>query len=226
MKKGLSILFIIMLCLALLTGCNEKKDQIPTEIVFMKGFPTVIDMYEGEELNDNYVMFKGIVDFKNNNVIFVSSDEKIVRVDVSTQEFPIYTYFDIEAVSVGEAIIYAQSVDGSVISEPIKINVLEKETKEDSTESTTTSETEPEVPSAIESETQAITESESVTETQTETDIEKEAETYILNTNSKKYHTPSCSFVTRMNEANKAEFCGDDSELIAQGYSACKSCKP
>lgn len=50
--------------------------------------------------------------------------------------------------------------------------------------------------------------------------------TYILNTNSKKFHYPSCSSVSRMSEKNKKEFNGSRTELINDGYSACKSCNP
>ena len=50
--------------------------------------------------------------------------------------------------------------------------------------------------------------------------------TYILNTNSKKFHTPSCSSVNKMSDKNKQSFTGDKNDLIAQGYSACGICKP
>ena len=50
--------------------------------------------------------------------------------------------------------------------------------------------------------------------------------TYILNTNSKKFHSPSCSSVSKMAEKNKQEYSGNKNDLIAQGYSACGICKP
>ena len=50
--------------------------------------------------------------------------------------------------------------------------------------------------------------------------------TYILNTNSKKFHSPSCSSVNKMAEKNKQEYSGNKNDLIAQGYSACGICKP
>ena len=49
---------------------------------------------------------------------------------------------------------------------------------------------------------------------------------YILNTNTKKFHKPSCSSVDDMKESNKAEFVGDRSEVIARGYDPCGRCKP
>ena len=53
-----------------------------------------------------------------------------------------------------------------------------------------------------------------------------EATEYILNTNSKKFHKPSCSSVSQMSEANKQVYTGSRDDLIAQGYEACKKCNP
>lgn len=50
--------------------------------------------------------------------------------------------------------------------------------------------------------------------------------TYVLNTNSKKFHFPSCSSVESMGESNKQEYTGSREDLIAQGYSPCGTCKP
>lgn len=49
---------------------------------------------------------------------------------------------------------------------------------------------------------------------------------YILNTNTKKFHYPSCSSVDDMKEKNKQEFFGSRDEAVAQGYSPCGRCKP
>ena len=50
--------------------------------------------------------------------------------------------------------------------------------------------------------------------------------TYILNTNTKKFHTPDCGSVEQMKDANKKEFSGSRDELIAEGYVPCKKCNP
>ena len=49
---------------------------------------------------------------------------------------------------------------------------------------------------------------------------------YILNTSSKRIHTPECSSVSTMSEANKREYTGHLADLLADGYTACDSCKP
>ena len=50
--------------------------------------------------------------------------------------------------------------------------------------------------------------------------------TYIANTNTMKFHKPSCSSVARMNEKNKWYFTGTRQELIDKGYQPCKNCNP
>ena len=50
------------------------------------------------------------------------------------------------------------------------------------------------------------------------------ATTYILNTNSGKFHLPSCSSVDDMDESNKKEVSSTISEMEAQGYSPCGRC--
>ena len=50
--------------------------------------------------------------------------------------------------------------------------------------------------------------------------------TYILNTNSKKFHYPDCSSVSQMSESNKEEYTGTREELIEMGYEPCGNCNP
>ena len=51
-------------------------------------------------------------------------------------------------------------------------------------------------------------------------------QTYVLNTSSKKFHTPGCSAISRMKESNKQSYSGTRDSLIAQGYTPCGLCKP
>lgn len=52
------------------------------------------------------------------------------------------------------------------------------------------------------------------------------ASNYIVNTNTGKFHYPSCSSVSDMNESNKMYYTGTRDELIQQGYSPCGRCHP
>ncbi len=49
---------------------------------------------------------------------------------------------------------------------------------------------------------------------------------YVLNTNSKKFHLPSCSGATDMSEKNRQEYTGSRELLIAQGFEPCSQCEP
>ena len=93
--------------------------------------------------------------------------------------------------------------------------------------------------------TEAVTEHEPVTESQTEEPeiirlepveqqepverelpSEEKSQTYILNTNTKKFHYPSCSSVNSMKDKNKQEYTGSRDDIIAMGYDPCKRCYP
>ena len=49
---------------------------------------------------------------------------------------------------------------------------------------------------------------------------------YVLNTNTHKFHYPSCSSVGDMKPENTSYFTGSRDEVIAQGYKPCGRCKP
>ncbi len=53
-----------------------------------------------------------------------------------------------------------------------------------------------------------------------------EEKTYILNTNNKRYHLPTCSSVSKISNANKSVFTGTKQSLNNQGYQPCGTCKP
>ena len=55
---------------------------------------------------------------------------------------------------------------------------------------------------------------------------ESVGQTYVLNTNTKKFHIPTCRSVKQMKDKNKEDFCGSRDEVIAKGYSPCKICNP
>lgn len=49
---------------------------------------------------------------------------------------------------------------------------------------------------------------------------------YVLNTNSKKFHIPSCSSVGQMSPKNREDVENTRENLIAKGYDPCKRCNP
>ncbi len=50
--------------------------------------------------------------------------------------------------------------------------------------------------------------------------------TYVLNTNTKKFHVPSCSSVTRMSAKNREDTALERAEVLSRGYSPCGICNP
>lgn len=49
---------------------------------------------------------------------------------------------------------------------------------------------------------------------------------YVVNTNTGKFHYPSCASVKKMKESNKMFFTGTRDELISRGYAPCGNCHP
>lgn len=49
---------------------------------------------------------------------------------------------------------------------------------------------------------------------------------YVLNTNTKKFHFPSCSSADDIKATNREDYIGSRDDLIAQGYVPCKRCNP
>ncbi len=50
--------------------------------------------------------------------------------------------------------------------------------------------------------------------------------TYVLNTNTKRFHLPTCDSVMEMKPKNREYFYGNRDEVIAEGYVPCGRCKP
>lgn len=49
---------------------------------------------------------------------------------------------------------------------------------------------------------------------------------YVVNTNTDKFHYPSCSSVKKIKESNRWDYHGTREELINMGYDPCKNCNP
>lgn len=56
--------------------------------------------------------------------------------------------------------------------------------------------------------------------------IVKREPTYILNTNSRRFHFPSCDSVAKTKAQNRQEYFGTREELLSAGYTPCGSCHP
>ena len=55
---------------------------------------------------------------------------------------------------------------------------------------------------------------------------ESDAQDYVLNKNTKKFHYPNCKSVNQMKEKNKEYVTATREEIIDRGYEPCKNCNP
>lgn len=51
-------------------------------------------------------------------------------------------------------------------------------------------------------------------------------ESYVLNTNTMKFHLPSCGSVGQMQEEHREDFLGEREDLLEKGYEPCGKCNP
>lgn len=56
--------------------------------------------------------------------------------------------------------------------------------------------------------------------------VETVTQDYVLNTNTKKFHYPSCSSVKDIKSSNRSDYSGTREEIINQGYKPCGRCHP
>lgn len=141
-------------------------------------------------------------------------------------------YYRIRPHSPGTCTIYVESADGKFATEKIEITVIDPSVPPETTSVTditssieTTSTTEP----TLSTETTSVTETTRIPETTTYQEPVSATEaikTYTLNTNTKKFHNPSCSYANRISGANKSSYTGTISALISQGYEPCGHCYP
>lgn len=59
-----------------------------------------------------------------------------------------------------------------------------------------------------------------------ETENTEKGQTYVLNTNTHKFHTQNCESVRDIAGSNKEVYAGNREDLINMGYEPCKRCKP
>lgn len=60
----------------------------------------------------------------------------------------------------------------------------------------------------------------------TTADASGEGASYVLNTSSKKFHTPECPNAGSISPNNREDFTGNREDLVSRGYAPCGQCKP
>ena len=122
--------------------------------------------------------------FSSDDVVFVSEDENVARIELEEVRADIFLYYKVTAVSVGETYVYAMSSDGSVLTPKQKVTVDsgdEPETAEplETVPPTPETETAPETEAETQPETEPVPEPVPETEPIPETAPETEAESTV-----------------------------------------------
>lgn len=108
-----------------------------------------------------------------------------------------------ETTAVTEAVIPAQAAETELPAETTEATVA---------------------PTEMTGETTLPAASEEATEETTAPEVP--AQSYVLNTNTKKFHYLWCTSVSQIKEKNRSEVTGTRDEIISRGYTPCGKCKP
>ena len=201
-----------------LTGenANEKNLITGTRYLNIEGmlpFENMVADYVKE--TDQHVMYRVTPVFEGDNFLAsgVLMEGKSVEDNGEGILFCVFAY----NVQPGVTIDYAtgeSTVDGTIANN-------ENTTKQETSQPTDTDTAKQETSQSTDTNTPQP--SESVSEQQP---AQSDAQTYILNTNTHKFHKPGCYSVEKIKPENYAEFTGTREEAIAYGYDPCKNCNP
>lgn len=200
---------------------NEKNLITGTRYLNVEGMLPFENMVADYVLETgNHVLYRVTPVFEGDNLVASGVLMESMSVEDQGEDimFNVYCY----NIQPGVVIDYATGdshLEEGVETEPATTKIAETEpatTKIAETEPATTQPATTEPATTQPATTKIVT-----TSKQTDTGT-----TYILNTNTKKFHKPSCSSVKQMSEENKEEYTGTRDEVIAMGYDPCKRCNP
>ena len=195
-----------------LTGenANEKNLITGTRYLNIEGmlpFENMVADYVKE--TDQHVMYRVTPVFEGDNLLAagVLMEGKSVEDNGEGVLFCVFAY----NVQPGVSIDYAtgeSSADGTIVNDT---SAQEEETQQSTDTNVQQEETQQPADTSV---------------TQQETSQSAETQTYVLNTNTHKFHKPGCYSVEKIKPENYAEFTGTREEAIAYGYDPCKNCNP
>ena len=201
-----------------LTGenANEKYRITGSRFLNIEGmlpFENMVADYVKE--TDQHVMYRVTPVFEGDNLLAsgVLMEGKSVEDNGEGILFCVFAY----NVQPGVSIDYAtgeSSADGTIANN-------ENTTKQETSQPTNTTTEKQETSQSTDTNTPQSSESVSG-----EQPAQSDAQTYILNTNTHKFHKLGCYSVEKIKPENYAEFTGTREEAIAYGYDPCKNCNP
>ena len=195
-----------------LTGenANEKNLITGTRYLNIEGmlpFENMVADYVKE--TDQHVMYRVTPVFEGDNLLAagVLMEGKSVEDNGESVLFCVFAY----NVQPGVSIDYATGesfADGTIVNDT---SVQQEETQQSTDTNVQQEETQQSTDTNVQQE---------------ETQQSAETQTYVLNTNTHKFHKPGCYSVEKIKPENYAEFSGTREEAIAYGYDPCKNCNP
>ena len=201
-----------------LTGenANEKNLITGTRYLNIEGmlpFENMVADYVKE--TDQHVMYRVTPVFEGDNLLAsgVLMEGKSVEDNGEGILFCVFAYNVQPGVSI-DYVTGESSADGTIANN-------ENTTKQETSQPTDTDTAKQETSQSTDTTTQQPSESVSG-----EQPVQSDAQTYILNTNTHKFHKPGCYSVEKIKPENYAEFTGTREEAIAYGYDPCKNCNP
>lgn len=200
-----------------LTGENANIQNLITGTRYMNvegmlPFEKMVADYVKE--TNNHVMYRVTPVFEENNLLAsgVVIEAKSVEDDGEGILFNVYCYNVQPGIEIdyatGESKIIEESEEENITtSTPIISSAVATVVANNNSTTTTISDS-----------TDANTNA-----TQTKNEVEH---SYVLNTNTKRFHYTSCSNVKQMSEKNKKDYTGTRDEVISMGYKSCGRCNP
>lgn len=123
-------IFIVLLIIGGISSCVGGDDETTTTTVSSATGIEEIKFYDSDPLQlyigdteRSHVKIECDDEFTKDDVVFVSSDESVVTVSLSSASYS-SVYYKIEAIAAGSATVHAETSDGIVKSEEVTVTVL------------------------------------------------------------------------------------------------------
>ncbi len=205
MKRIIFLLPILML----LISCGASQNITAIHVL---AFNSQITLEEGCESEPMYFTVESAKAFDISDISFVSENPNIASVEYDNSTILNCVYYKISALQEGVTTLHFSANDGQVCSESITVTVTSSGQEDGTDYIEVFGQSSLDVPPQEADALQAV--------------IPSADCTYVLNTNSKKFHDKNCSKAKTIKDSNYSEYAGTRDELLSQGYTPCGSCKP
>ena len=132
MKIQRILAFVILLSFVFLFACEKEESPISksgiTGISFYSGIKSETELKIGKS-DSGYFKISGEGEFDITDIVFSNSAPDVVSFEYDKSVLGDYVYYNIKALSPGEAVLYVTTTDGVIQSDKIKVTVIGETTK-------------------------------------------------------------------------------------------------